>query len=137
VLFSRILDLPATSLSNMTANDMTALVEAEIAKIMQPDLVTRIRELLVPVRCELRGWDYGKIGDEEFPCWIFAEHPQSNTAFAYSEHGFGPSSPWGLLFIRGKYTSMGMDSGWFVSLEDLFRESMAWDGANPPDYTVG
>ena len=77
---------------------------------------------MVPVRCEQRGWDYGR-ANEEYPCWIFAEHLESSTAFAYAEHGFGPSSPWGLLFIKGEHMSIGMDSGWFDSLEDLFRES--------------
>ncbi len=119
-----------------TAQDVTAIVEAEIAKITQPELVFRIRELLVAVRCEQRGWDYGS-PNEEYPCWIFAEHSESNTAFAYTEHGFGPSSPWGLLFIRGEHLSMGMDGAWFVSLEDLFRESKAWKGVNPPGYAAG
>jgi hypothetical protein len=119
-----------------TAADVRSVVEAEIATITQRDLVSRIRELLVPIRCEYRAWDYGK-PDDEYPCWIFAEHSDSNTAFAWTEYGFGPSSPWGLLFIRGEHISMGMDSGWFVSLEDLFRESMAWDGTNPPGYSAG
>ena len=47
-----------------TARDISAIVEAEIAKITQVDLVVRVRELLVPVRCELRGWDYGEPGVE-------------------------------------------------------------------------
>jgi hypothetical protein len=119
-----------------TADDIRGIVETEIAKISQPDLVALIRKLAAPIRCEQRGWDYGK-PNEEYPCWIFAEHPESNTAFAYTEHGFGPSSPWGLLFIKGPPMSMGMDSGWFVSLEDLFRESIAWEGTNPPGYSAG
>jgi len=120
---------------NTTAADVRSIVEAEIAKITQPDLVSRIRELLVAVRCEYRAWDYGG-PDEKYPCWIFAEHSESNTAFAFTQHGFGPSSPWGLLFITGDHLSMGMDSGWFISLEDLFRESMAWGGINPPGYSA-
>jgi hypothetical protein len=50
---------------------------------------------------------------------------------------FGPRDPWGLLFIAGRHLSMGMDSGWFISLEDAVRASMAWDGKNPPGYEVG
>ena len=119
-----------------SAQDVAAIVEAEIARITQPELVSRIRELLVPVRREQRGWDYGR-PNEKYPCWIFAEHSESNTAFAYTQHGFGPRSPWGLLFIAGPHLSMGMDSGWFVSVEDLFRDSMAWDGVNPPGYAAG
>ena len=44
--------------------------------------------------------------------------------------------PWGLLFMSGEYMSMGMDSQWYVSLEDAFRESSAWEGENPPGYEV-
>jgi hypothetical protein len=32
--------------------------------------------------------------------------------------------------------SLGMDSGWFAMLEGAVRESMAWDGDNPPGYEV-
>jgi hypothetical protein len=31
---------------------------------------------------------------------------------------------------------MGMDSGWYAYLEDAVRESMAWEGENPPGYEV-
>ena len=119
-----------------TSADIQVFVEAEIARISQPELVPRIRELLVSIRPELRDWDYGAPG-ERYPCWIFAEHRESNTAFAYSEYGFGPNSPWGLLSIDGEHMSMGMDCGWFTSLEDQFRGSMAWEGRNPPGYEVG
>lgn len=110
-------------------------IETEISRISQPKLVSPIRQLLVPIRCEQREWDYGAAG-QTYPCWIFAEHAQSNTAFAYCEYGFGPSSPWGLLSIHGQHLSIGMDSGWFSTLEGAFRDSMAWDGINPPGYEV-
>lgn len=32
--------------------------------------------------------------------------------------------------------SIGIDSGWFVSLEQAFRESLAWDEENPLGYEV-
>jgi hypothetical protein len=60
----------------------------------------------------------------------------SDTAIVYCSSGFGPRSPWGLLFLT-RYPNMGMDSQWFVSLEDAVRESMAWEGQNPPGYEVG
>jgi hypothetical protein len=31
---------------------------------------------------------------------------------------------------------IGMDCGWFPTLEAAMRDSMAWDGSNPPDYRV-
>jgi hypothetical protein len=70
----------------------------------------------------LRGWDYGKPG-EEFPCWLVLEHAASNTGIAYCEHGFGPSMPWGLLFLSGQHMSMGMDSGWYERFLEAYFES--------------
>jgi hypothetical protein len=54
------------------------------------------------------------------------EHTPSGTGVAYSEQGFGPRYPWGLLWISGKYLSMGMADAWYDSLEDAVRESFAW-----------
>jgi len=83
----------------------------------------------------MREWDYGE-AHQEFPCWIVLEHQPSNTCIAYCEEGFGPVSPWGLLFISRAHLNIGMDSGWFTRFEDAFRESMAWSGQNPADYEV-
>ena len=52
----------------------------------------------------------------------FSEHASSNTGIAYCAQGFGPTDPWGLLFLAGPQKSMGMDSGWFITLEHAFRE---------------
>ena len=60
----------------------------------------------------------------------------ANTGIAYCPEGFGPRDPWGLVFLSGEHMSMGMDSGWFTSLEDAFRESSAWEGENTPDREV-
>lgn len=71
----------------------------------------------------MRAWDYGDPG-QEFSCWIVLEHSASNTCIAYSEFGFGPSFPWGLLFLSGKeHMSMGMDSGWFDYFVEAYFES--------------
>jgi|GEM_PF-1842872 len=109
----------------MTASDILALVETELTRISNPRTVSLIRGLLVPPHCEQRPWDYGEL-NETHPCWIVAEHPSSNTAFAYCEHGFGPRCPWGLLGRSGEWLNMGMDSSWFTSLEDCVRDSFAW-----------
>ena len=110
------------------------LRDAQLERITQPDLLARIKELLVPVRCEQVGWDYGE-PSQVFPCWIVAYDPGTNLAFAYAEHGFGPSYPWG-MFRSGPSQSMGQDNCWYLTLEDVVRESMAWHGDNPPDYEV-
>jgi hypothetical protein len=117
-----------------SVNDVDRLFEKEVARITQSDLLQLIRRLRVPTRCEERPWDYGK-EDEAYPCWIVLDHPESNTCIAYCEQGFGPRCPWGLLWIT-KHLNIGMDSGWFVTLEDAVRESMAWEGENPPGYEV-
>ena len=117
----------------MQAPDIEALVARQLASISQPELVGCLRSLLVQPRCEQRPWDYGAPG-QTYPCWIVTEHQPSNTGIAFCESGFGPSYPWGLLFLQGPYLSMGMDSQWFVSLEEAFRDSMAWEGENPPGH---
>ena len=115
--------------------DIETLVQAELSR-MDGTLVAEVRSLLVAPHVEERPWDYGAEG-KTYPCWIVLAHPPSNTAIAYCTEGFGPGYPWGLLFLRGQHPNMGMDSGWFLSLEDAFRESMACDLPTPPGYEVG
>jgi len=62
------------------------------------------------------------------------EHRESNTGIAFCNQGFGPAYPWGLVFLSGEHMSIGMDSGWFISLEQAMRDSMAWDEPNPEGY---
>jgi hypothetical protein len=118
-----------------TTAQIDALFERELGRITQPDLIALIKRLRVSTRSEQRPWDYGAEG-QTYPCWVVLEHAESDTAIVYCSSGFGPRSPWGLLFLT-RYPNMGMDSQWFVSLEDAVRESMAWEGKNPPGYEVG
>jgi hypothetical protein len=119
----------------MNAASVAALVERQIEGIADRALVGRIRELLVPPYPVERDWDYGERG-QTFTCWTILEHRPSNTGIAYCTDGFGPSDPWGLVFLCKRHMSIGMDSGWFKSPEGAMRESMAWDGPNPADYEV-
>jgi len=121
---------------NLNVHTVTELVNREVAKIVQPELLDVIRKFRVEPRCEQRAWDYGE-KEQSFPCWVVVEHKASNTCICYCENGFGPTYPWGLLFILGAHLSIGMDSGWFRTLEDVVRESAAWEGENPPGYEVG
>ena len=111
------------------------LVEKEIHCITQADLVEAIRAHRVLTRVEKREWDYSD-SYTEYPCYIVLEDKKSNTAVAYCEKGFGPVYPWGLIFIEGEVMSLGMDSGWFASLEEAVRNSMFWHGVNPDNYEV-
>jgi hypothetical protein len=117
------------------AQDISDLVEKELRRIPDGRLVNRIRELIVSPYPVERAWDY-EPGGQRFVCWTVLEHHPSKTGIAYCSEGFGPAYPWGLIFLSGECMSIGMDCGWYASLEDAVRESMAWDGSNPEDYEV-
>ncbi len=120
----------------MNSTRLLRLVDSELANISQPELVNVIYDHLQsepdarPV-----DWDYGEPG-EKYECWFVCEDARSNTAIVYCEQGFGPSDPWGLIFVEGPYASMGMDSQWFVSLEDAVRNAPFWVGENPTGYEI-
>ena len=111
------------------------LVKSELSRISDPALVAAIRRLLIAPYPVERDWDYGVPG-EKYTCWTVLEHLPSNTGIAYCESGFGPSDPWGLVFLTGEHMSMGMDAAWFASLEDAMRESQAWEGPTLPGYEI-
>jgi hypothetical protein len=110
-----------------------ALVDQELTRVTDAKLSARIAELRVKPSCVERAWDYGEHATS-YPCWTILEHPETNTGIAYCSQGFGPSFPWGLVFLSGPHMSIGMDSGWYGSLEAALRESMAWDEPNPEGY---
>ena len=118
-----------------SAQSVSELVEREILNMTDARITQRIRELLVSPYPVQRAWDYGTLG-QQFTCWTVLEHPPSNTGIAFCSEGFGPTFPWGLVFLSGPHMSIGMDSGWFGSLEDAMRESMAWDRPNPINFKV-
>jgi hypothetical protein len=85
------------------------LVEGELAAVRDPALVALVRGLRVKPCPVERDWDYGAAG-KKFVCWTVLAHPPSGTGVAYCEEGFGPAHPWGLVFLGGPHTGMGMDS---------------------------
>ena len=109
----------------LSSERVRALVDAELSRITDAKLAARIRELLVPPRPVEREWDYGPPG-QTYTCWTVLEDPDSNSGIAYCEEGFGPTFPWGLVFLTGEYLSIGMDAGWFDTLEEAMLNSMAW-----------
>lgn len=115
--------------------EIEKLVQRELRKIEQPELLELAQSLLISPRCELREWDYGEAGMSH-PCWLVLEHRPSNTGIVFCSAGFGPAYPWGLLFLSGEHMSMGMDSGWFASLEDALRTCSAWEGKNPSGHEI-
>ncbi len=110
---------------DITADEITKLIESELTDLDDRRIVDHIRGVLIPPEVQLRPWDYGP-PDTSYPCWMVLKHRASNTGIAYSEYGFGPKLPWGLLFLEGdRHMSMGMDSGWFGHFLDAFFECVA------------
>jgi len=117
----------------MNSLKITQLVENEIAKIDQLELIEVIQNHRTTPRVESREWNYGYAS---YDCWILIENSKLNCAIAFCESGFDPESPFGVLAAHRGDLSMGMDSEWYLSLEDAVRNSSLWNGENPPGYEV-
>lgn len=104
------------------ASTLKRLVEAELGMLRDKRVENLIRALLIEPTPALRDWDYGKLG-EQFVCWTVLECVRSNSSIAYCEEGFGPSDPWGLLFMTGEHMTMGMDAQWYPTFLQTFFES--------------
>lgn len=117
----------------LDADRVDLLVKAQLQSIEQADCRALLERYLISPRQQIRNWDYGAEG-ERYPCWLVAELGTTKTGISYCEHGFGPSCPWGLVWVDDEW--FGMDCCWYPRMEDAFRESMAWDGENPPGYEI-
>jgi len=104
---------------------MQEIFAEELAKVRDTRAPERIRKLVIPPTPVHSAWDYGP--PDSYVCWTVLEHQESATAIVYCAEGFGPRCPWGLVFIGPAASSMGMDSGWFSSLEDGLKDSSAWE----------
>lgn len=82
-----------------------------------------------------RGWDYGVV-NEHFTCWTVVERRLSNTGIAFCDKGLRALISVGTRILDGPHTSVGVDSSWFMSLEEAMRESSAWEGPDPEYYEV-
>lgn len=107
----------------MTAEEVNAFVQAEINKINDPLVNAALRSFLVFPSYHQRPWEWNKT-PEEYPCWTVVRHEDSDTNIVYSEHGFGPKNPWGLVFSSPQ-KGFGADSAWFQTLELAFCDSVA------------
>jgi hypothetical protein len=109
---------------SIDAHQLKRLIEVELATLSDPRVEQHIRGLLIDPEPVLRDWDYGAVG-QQCVCHDVLEHLPSNTAITYCEDGFGPRSPWGLVFLAGEHLSMGMDSQWFTTFLQACFQSQA------------
>lgn len=109
--------------TELNSAKVQALVESELARIKDARLLQEIRSLLISPRCEHRGWDYGSPG-QTFPCWFVLESRTVAVGIAYCDQGFGPTHPWGLMFLTGPRTSMGMETSWHRSFEEAYLDML-------------
>jgi hypothetical protein len=106
----------------ISAEILKTLIEREMATVSDARVIAHIRGMLVEPHAVLLGWDYGEPG-QQYLCWMVLKDVHSGGEIAYSEYGFGPRSPWGL--VTSGYPHMGMDPGWFTTFLDAFFESAA------------
>ena len=106
----------------MPVQRITALIEAELAQLNDPRVLAHISSLRVQPSVHPREWEYAP--DTHYPCWTVLAHIPSDTGIVYSEQGFGPGCPWGLVFLERNNT-IGMDSGWFTHFLEAYFESQA------------
>ncbi len=105
-----------------SVDEVRDMVLEQLGSIRDSVVREGLARILVEPRQHLRTWDYDPQG-QQFPCWTVAVHSSSDTSIVYSDHGFGPRSPWGLVSTKDLF--FGMDSGWFATLQDCFVESFA------------
>ena len=119
--------------SMVTPAEVAGLVRGELGGIEDARVAAALQGFLVPPRACRLAWDYGAVG-ASYPGFVVAAFPESRTGIAYSEHGFGPSFPWVLIWLERP--GFGMDSNAFSRLEEAFRSSMAWDEPPPRGYAL-
>ena len=104
-----------------TADEVRLLVQAEVRKIANASLVQGLGSfLLVAPRLEMRTWGWAKpLAD--YPVWIVAESSRYDYGIAFSDYGFAPDHPWGLVFLS--HRGFDADYCWYPALEDAYKDS--------------
>ena len=103
-----------------TANDVSARVESEIRGFADPETAKGIRAFLVRPHVEMRTWGWHK-PLREYPVWIIAESSKYDYGIAFSDYGFAPQDPWGLVFLS--HSGFDADYCWYSTLENAYRDS--------------
>jgi hypothetical protein len=108
------------SVPDRTVEEVRVLVEAEMAKVESPDIAKGLRTFLITPRLEMRTWDW-HTPLKDYPVWIVAESSRFDYGIAFSDYGFGPEHPWGLVFLSP--SNFDADYCWYAALEEAYNES--------------
>ena len=103
-----------------SVEEVSSIVAQQMSSIQNTEIVDALRSFLVPPRLEMRVWDWTK-ERLEFPTFVVAESQRYNYGIVFSDNGFGPDSPWGLVFSSAR--NFDADYCWYATLEEAFLES--------------
>ena len=115
---------PSRTPVRRTSVEIAAFVAAELASFKDSWLRENLSRCLVSPRSHMRTWGWSRL-PEEFECWMIAESQKYDYGIAYSDFGFGPSRPWGLVFLS--HCNFGADYCWYPHLEEAFADSRFTD----------
>jgi hypothetical protein len=108
------------SVPDRTAEEIRRLVEDAIGRIQDSTIVKGLRTFLVPPRQEMRKWDWHQ-PYAKYPVWVVAESSRYDYGIIFSDYGFAPERPWGLVF--SSHDNFDADYCWYPSLEETYKES--------------
>lgn len=120
-------------LPDRTVADVQALIEKELGNIQDPDLLRGLRSFLIEPRIEMRTWDWGK-RFQQYPVWVVAESSVYDYGIAFSDYGFAPEHPWGLIFLS--QMNFDADYCWLSSLEAAYRDSRLIEEFNDSKHVI-
>jgi hypothetical protein len=100
--------------------DIHQLVEEQVRKIGDPTITEGLKTFLILPRQEMRIWDWQK-PYAKYPVWVVAESSQYDYGIVFSDYGFAPERPWGLVF--SSHDNFDADYCWYPSLEEAYKES--------------
>lgn len=110
---------------NISSDWLKLQIETELKAINDAVVLAFIRARLIEPHIVMRDWDYG-VPTRQLPCWTVFEDCSRDLALVYCDEGFGPRTPWGMVWIgnSGRPTSLGMDTGWHPTFMDTFLDSL-------------
>lgn len=103
-----------------TTDEVRLLVEAVVRKIADARIVQGLQGFLVEPHLEMRTWGWRK-PLEDYPVWVVAESSLYDYGIVFSDYGFAPENPWGLVFLS--HRGFNADFCWYPALEDAYKDS--------------